>query len=91
MAYIHTYISVFVHIPVSSIFDLMMFCLNREFGDSWPQRIKDSLLEKCEGVNVVHAAVDHSSQEGCVYIKCGSLQDAGRAFRALHGWWYDGE
>lgn len=80
-----------VLIPASSVFNSMIYCLDREFGDSWPTRIQDSLLEKCEGVSVVHVAVDRSSQEGCVYIKCSSLQDAGRAFRALHGWWYDGE
>ncbi|KAK4323490.1 hypothetical protein Pmani_005805 [Petrolisthes manimaculis] len=76
--------------PTSCLKIRNMFDCDVEFGDSWPARIQDSLLEKCEGVSVVHVAVDRASQEGCVYIKCGSLHDAGKAFRALHGWWYDG-
>ncbi|XP_071544125.1 uncharacterized protein MAN1 [Panulirus ornatus] len=67
-----------------------MFDCDVEFGDSWPSRIQDSILEKCEGISIVHVAVDRSSREGCVYLKCASLSEAGRAFRALHGWWYDG-
>ncbi|CAL4077184.1 unnamed protein product, partial [Meganyctiphanes norvegica] len=61
-----------------------------EFGDTWPMRIQDSILEKCEGVSIVHVAVDRGSREGCVYLKCASPAEAGRAFRALHGWWFDG-
>ena len=28
--------------------------------------------------------------QGCVYVKCGSPDGAGRAYKALHGWWFDG-
>lgn len=66
-----------------------LFC--REFGNSWPNRIQDSLLEKCEGIAITHVAVDRVSKEGCVYVKCTSAAEAGKAFRALHGWWFDGE
>ncbi|XP_037804175.1 uncharacterized protein LOC119598593 [Penaeus monodon] len=67
-----------------------MFDCDVEFGDNWYLRIQDSILEKCEGIHIVHIAVDRLSREGCVYLKCSSLAEAGRAFRALHGWWYDG-
>lgn len=52
-------------------------------------RVQDAILEKCEGVQVLHVAVDKNSNEGCVYVKCASSQDAGRAYRALHGSWFD--
>lgn len=52
-------------------------------------RVQDAILEKCEGVKVLHVAVDKNSQEGCVYVKCSSPEEAGRAYRALHGSWFD--
>ena len=70
---------------------LMIYIYFSEFGDSWPSRIQDSILEKCEGISIVHIALDPKSREGLVYLKCASLAEAGRAFRALHGWWYDGK
>lgn len=76
--------------PTSCLKIRNMFDCDVEFGDSWPARIQDSILEKCEGISIVHVAVDRGSREGCVYLKCASLPDSGRAFRALHGWWYDG-
>ncbi|XP_050698727.1 uncharacterized protein LOC126986499 [Eriocheir sinensis] len=76
--------------PTSCLKIRNMFDCDVEFGDSWPARIQDSILEKCEGISIVHVVVDRSSREGCVYLKCASLVDSGRAFRALHGWWYDG-
>ncbi|MPC10148.1 Inner nuclear membrane protein Man1 [Portunus trituberculatus] len=76
--------------PTSCLKIRNMFDCDVEFGDSWPARIQDSILEKCEGISIVHVAVDRGSREGCVYLKCASLSDSGRAFRALHGWWYDG-
>lgn len=53
-------------------------------------RVKDAILEKCEGVEVFHLSVACSSQEGCVYVKCASPAEAGKAYRKLHGYWYDG-
>ena len=64
--------------------------LCREIGDSWPVRIQDAILEKAEGGKVLHLAVDKSSREGCVYIKCSSADEAGKVYKALHGWWFDG-
>ncbi|XP_050543880.1 inner nuclear membrane protein Man1 [Daktulosphaira vitifoliae] len=54
-------------------------------------RVKDAILEKCEGVELLHLSVDCSSQEGCVYVKCSSPTEAGKAYRQLHGFWYDGK
>ncbi|XP_046668747.1 inner nuclear membrane protein Man1 [Homalodisca vitripennis] len=66
-----------------------MFDSDVEVGEDWIIRVQDAILEKCEGVNVLHVAVDKNSNEGCVYVKCASPQDAGRAYRALHGSWFD--
>lgn len=53
-------------------------------------RVKDAILEKCEGVEVLHLVVNRTSQEGCVYVKCTSPTEAGKAYKQLHGFWYDG-
>jgi membrane protein Man1 len=53
-------------------------------------RVKDAILEKCDGVEVLHLSVDGNSLEGCVYVKCASPAEAGKAYRQLHGFWYDG-
>lgn len=68
-----------------------MFDPDMEFGDEWPVRVQDAILEKCaeEGVVALHISVDSASREGCVYLKCASQEDAGKAYRALHGWWFD--
>lgn len=76
--------------PTSALKIRNMFDCEVEFGDTWPQRIQDSILEKCSGVSIIHVAVDRGSREGCVYLKCASPKEAGTAFRALHGWWFDG-
>ncbi|KAB7508215.1 Inner nuclear membrane protein Man1 [Armadillidium nasatum] len=75
--------------PTSCLKIRNMFDCEIEFGDHWPSRIQDSLLEKCEGITITHVAVDKASKEGCVYVKCGSPAEAGKAYRALHGWWFD--
>ncbi|XP_046401234.1 uncharacterized protein LOC124167313 [Ischnura elegans] len=69
-----------------------MFDPEIEYGESWVVATEDAVLEKCEesGAAVVHVAVDKSSAEGCVYIKCASRVDAGKAYRGMHGWWFDG-
>lgn len=53
--------------------------------------MQDAILEKCgeERVVALHISVDRVSREGCVYLKCASQEDAGKAYRALHGWWFD--
>lgn len=66
------------------------FSFYREVGDSWPVRIQDAILEKADQGKILHMAVDRGSREGCVYIKCSSAEEAGKVYRALHGWWFDG-
>uniref|UniRef100_A0A8D9DNL2 Inner nuclear membrane protein Man1 n=1 Tax=Cacopsylla melanoneura TaxID=428564 RepID=A0A8D9DNL2_9HEMI len=56
---------------------------------SWVTAVEDALLEKCEGINILHIGVDRPSTEGIVFIKCASCADAGRAYRALHGAWFN--
>jgi len=69
-----------------------MFDPDVETEDSWHVMIQDAILEKCieNGAGVVHIAVDKSSSEGCVYVKCDTHHSAGLAFRSLHGCWFDG-
>lgn len=65
--------------------------LYSETEDDWETRVQDAILEKCgEGVKILHIRVDIGSREGCVYLKCMSQEDAGKAYRALHGCWFDG-
>lgn len=59
--------------------------------DDWVTVVKDAILERCEGINIVHMSVDEASPDGCVYIKCASTEDAGKAFRKIHGAWFDGK
>ncbi|XP_078595843.1 inner nuclear membrane protein Man1-like isoform X2 [Branchiostoma floridae x Branchiostoma japonicum] len=69
-----------------------MFDPDIETGEDWHVHIQDAILEKCGDNNgIVHIAVDKSSREGCVYLKCSSHDAAGKAFRALHGSWFDGK
>ncbi|KAI5735388.1 hypothetical protein M8J77_017663 [Diaphorina citri] len=59
-------------------------------GDTaWVTAVEDALLEKCEGINILHIGVDRASTEGIVFIKCASCADAGRAYRTLHGAWFN--
>ncbi|XP_063303141.1 inner nuclear membrane protein Man1 [Pelobates fuscus] len=63
-----------------------------EIGDHWHLAIQEAILEKCcDNEGIVHIAVDKNSREGCVYVKCLSPEYAGKAFKALHGSWFDGK
>lgn len=62
----------------------------RDYGPDWVVKVHDAIVEKCEGAKIVHLSVDQQSKEGCVYVKCASQQDAGLAYRHLHGSWFDG-
>lgn len=68
-----------------------MFDRDVECGDDWPLHIQDSILEKCIDADIVHLKVDQTSNEGCVFIKCKDSATAGKVFRDLHGWWFDGK
>ncbi|XP_072026415.1 inner nuclear membrane protein Man1-like [Amphiura filiformis] len=69
-----------------------MFDLTLESGMNWHVSIEDAILEKCTGNDgIVHIAVDKNSREGCVYMKCATPENAGQAYRALQGSWFDGK
>ncbi|XP_064485043.1 inner nuclear membrane protein Man1-like [Ornithodoros turicata] len=78
-------------IPATCLKIRNMFDPDVEDEADWSVQIQNAILEKCQGNNgIVHMRVDTSSKEGCVYIKCSSLDSAGQAYRALHGSWFDG-
>ena len=61
-------------------------------GTNWVAVVKDEIVKRCSGeANILHIAVDTVSDEGTVYIKTASLEDAGAVFRCLHGQWYRGQ
>ncbi|XP_027899088.1 inner nuclear membrane protein Man1 [Xiphophorus couchianus] len=69
-----------------------MFDPDMEVGDSWDLAIQEAILEKCsDNDGIVHISVDKNSKEGCVYVKCLSAEHSGKAFKALHGSWFDGK
>ncbi|XP_077995938.1 inner nuclear membrane protein Man1-like [Glandiceps talaboti] len=69
-----------------------MFDPALEHGENWHLGIQDAILEKCHGNDgIVHIAVDKTSKEGCVYVKCSAPEAAGKAFKSLHGCWFDGK
>ncbi|KAJ1523738.1 hypothetical protein ONE63_001571 [Megalurothrips usitatus] len=68
-----------------------MFDPDMESGENWELQVQDAILEKCVGAKILHINVDKSSKEGCVYVKCASEVDAGRAYKALHGSWFDSQ
>ncbi|CAN8001705.1 unnamed protein product [Ixodes hexagonus] len=79
------------YVPATCLKIRNMFDLEVECEDDWPVQIRNAILEKCEGnQGIVHLQVDTASKEGCVYMKCASLEAAGQAYRALHGSWFDG-
>ncbi|XP_032894124.1 inner nuclear membrane protein Man1 [Amblyraja radiata] len=74
-------------LKIRNMFDPVM-----ELGDDWHVAIQEAILEKCsDNEGIVHIAVDKNSREGCVYVKCLSPEYAGKAFKALHGSWFDGK
>ncbi|XP_051886605.1 inner nuclear membrane protein Man1 [Pristis pectinata] len=74
-------------LKIRNMFDPVM-----EIGDDWHVAIQEAILEKCsDNEGIVHIAVDKNSREGCVYVKCLSPEYAGKAFKALHGSWFDGK
>jgi len=77
--------------PTSCLKIRHMFGPDSMLGVDCETRVKDAILEKCESVEVLHLSVDRSSHEGCVYVKCASPAEAGKAYRQLHGFWYDGK
>ena len=60
-------------------------------GNNWVAGVREEIVKKCCDATILHIAVDTVSQEGTVYIKTASLEDAGKVFRCLHGQWYRGQ
>uniref|UniRef100_H3C0H5 Uncharacterized protein n=1 Tax=Tetraodon nigroviridis TaxID=99883 RepID=H3C0H5_TETNG len=74
-------------LKIRNMFDPVM-----EVGENWDLAIHEAILEKCsDNDGIVHIAVDKNSREGCVYVKCLSAESSGKAFKALHGFWFDGK
>jgi len=68
-----------------------LFDPDLEEEDDWPEHIQDAILEKLgQSIRVMHVAIDTESKEGCVYMKCGSKEEAGAAYKILHGSWFNG-
>jgi len=57
----------------------------------WVNQVKDEILRRCSESSILHIAVDTQSEEGTVYIKTASMEDAGKVFKCLHGQWYRGQ
>lgn len=69
-----------------------MFDADVEYGGDWHVSIEDAILDKCgPDHEILHISANRASKDGCVYVRCHSLDSAGRAFKALHGWWFDGK
>uniref|UniRef100_A0A3P9LG47 Inner nuclear membrane protein Man1 n=1 Tax=Oryzias latipes TaxID=8090 RepID=A0A3P9LG47_ORYLA len=74
-------------LKIRNMFDPVM-----EVGENWDLAIHEAILEKCsDNDGIVHIAVDKNSREGCVYVKCLTAEHSGKAFKALHGSWFDGK
>uniref|UniRef100_A0A3B3CNY2 Inner nuclear membrane protein Man1 n=1 Tax=Oryzias melastigma TaxID=30732 RepID=A0A3B3CNY2_ORYME len=74
-------------LKIRNMFDPIM-----EVGENWDLAIHEAILEKCsDNDGIVHIAVDKNSREGCVYVKCLTAEHSGKAFKALHGSWFDGK
>ncbi|KAA8579891.1 hypothetical protein FQN60_005426, partial [Etheostoma spectabile] len=80
------------YLPIPHVRDSLVQPQDREVGENWDLAIHEAILEKCnDNDGIVHIAVDKNSREGCVYVKCLSAEHSGRAFKALHGSWFDGK
>ncbi|XP_059473897.1 inner nuclear membrane protein Man1-like isoform X2 [Neocloeon triangulifer] len=56
------------------------------------ERVVDAIFEKCgQNFNILHYKVDSTADDCCVFMKTASQADAGQAYRALHGWLFDGD
>jgi len=64
----------------------------REQTAGWDASLSDDVVRECarHGATVTHIAVDRSSTQGNVYVKCESATAALSAVNALHGRYFDG-
>jgi len=76
-------------IPTACLKVRNMFDPQMETEDNWKIHMKDEILERCVGCDIVHMHIDDSLQ-GCVYIKCKDIDAAGQVYKRLHSCWFDG-
>merc|ERR1711990_499407 len=57
----------------------------------WVNDVREEILRRCAQAKILHIAVDTQSEEGTVYIKTLSTEEAGKVFGCLHGQWYRGQ
>lgn len=68
-----------------------MFDPKSESNPSWPDEIKNDVIEECRNHGgVLHVYLDQNSEEGHVYVKCTSISSASSTVNALHGRWFAG-
>jgi len=67
-------------------------CTCRQQASDWDATLSDDVVRECarHGAAVTHIAVDRTSTDGNVYVKCESSTAALAAVTALHGRYFDG-
>merc|ERR1719193_716414 len=54
----------------------------------WIAMLKNDIISRCKDARILHIEVDQESQDGVVYIKTMSKEDAAIVFQCMHGQWY---
>ena len=60
-----------------------------QLDSTFIKRLKKDIVSRCSDASILHIAVDTDSQDGIVYIKTMSTEDAGLVFKNIHGQWYN--
>ncbi|VDN01247.1 unnamed protein product [Thelazia callipaeda] len=55
------------------------------------QDLKDALLQRIAPIRPIHFYMEKDSKDGIVFTRFSSLSDCNRAFRLLHGTWFNGQ
>jgi len=76
--------------PTSCLKVRHMFDLQHQ-QSGWVNEVREEILRRCAQAKILHIAVDTQSEEGTVYIKTLSTEEAGKVFGCLHGQWYRGQ
>ncbi|VDP25901.1 unnamed protein product [Soboliphyme baturini] len=85
-----------LNLPILPYFECLklrgLFEPELESEDDWSEHIRDAILEKLgDSIHVVHLFVDGNSKEGCVYLRLRTREEAGEAYKRLHGYWFNGK
>ena len=73
-------------LKIRHMFDKSIMSKNK----NWVNQVSEEILQRCANAGICHIAVDRESNEGCVYVKAVSNNDAAKMFKTLHGQWYRG-